>query len=454
MPFFLFVLLVSGLACGTLPPADLSLGRAAFASLGMLAGWTLLFHLAARTLARQVLLGHLDSSVATRWLERQLALLRWLGLGAAVFCLAGFGVARGLDQQPLFRDWMVCKAAVCLTPGLVICFAAWSAENDFGMRLGWRERSVRGHLRSLAMAFRDGAAWMVVPVLLLLAGFDLIGWLGGDWTGAGGSAARSAAVLSLLVATSVATPRLMGILFKTRPLEPELAEWIGRVLAAAGVGSPRVRCWDTGRRSWNALVVGLLGRFRLVLVSDRVLDELPRDQLAMVLLHEAAHIRRRHAALRMALLLPAWGLAWSVTVWSEPHAWAALLGTVTGITLAAGLLHWVAHRTELDADSVACRIAPGVAAAVPGVPASADAAAASLGAALTRVTAGSPAARERSWLHPSLDQRLASLRSLPELAAHGHPATGWRHRIGRFTRRPAWLILGRRGSDPLRTIAE
>jgi Zn-dependent protease with chaperone function len=73
------------------------------------------------------------------------------------------------------------------------------------------------------------------------------------------------------------------------------------------------------------------------------------------------------------------------------------------------LLRVVSHATELDADREACRLAERAAPQVSGIPATRREAAAQLAAALDSLTAGAPRARRRTWLHPSIADRLDAL---------------------------------------------
>ncbi len=416
MPLYWFALVIGSLSCGSLPAMEGAIGRPLAATIGMVAGWTLLCHVGARLLARQVVIDRVQPHVAARGLERQLELFRWLGLAVALFCLAGFGLARVLDATPLLCDSMFLKAVVLLAPGVMLGAANGSAENLFGILLGYTERSLRGHLQTVWLAFRGGAAWLIAPVLLLLGAVDLIRLL--PLTS---EATTLLTAVTLLVAVPLGIPVLVRFLFKTAPLDLEMAAWIDQLFAAAGMRSVQAVRWDTGGRGFNAMVAGMVAPLRTLLISDRILDEMPRPQLAMVLLHEAAHIRRRHVPLRMVLLLPAWGIAMLLTRILGESDWAMTAGSVVGILLTMVILRFVAHRTELDADAHACRLAAEIAPSVAAVPATEEAAAKALAAALTRVTRETPAAREPSWLHPGLADRLRSLGSAEGLASRECP---------------------------------
>ncbi len=417
MPFYLFLLVVGSLACGSLPAPSVWLGsadppsdivRPLVATFGMMTGWGILCHVAARVTARQVVIDGMRPLVAARWFERQLDLFRWLGLGVVALCLAGFGFARSVESIPVVRDSMALKAMLLLSPGVTLCLSLWSAENLYGVLLGYAERSPLAHLREVWRAFRGAAAWLLVPVVVLLGVSDLVGLLP-IFDAARGPVTAAVVLLSV----PLAVPVFVRHLFRTGPLAPAEKDRVTRLFAAAGL--PRIRAirWDTSGRGYNAMVAGVVAPFRTVLISDRILDELPRPQMAMILLHEAAHVRRRHVAIRMLWLAPAWAAAVTVGRLAEGNEWGPTAATVTGIALTVLVLRWVAHRTELDADAHACRLAVRAAKSVDDVPASETAAAQALADALVRVTAECRAAQAASWMHPSLLTRLEALGVVP-----------------------------------------
>jgi Zn-dependent protease with chaperone function len=160
----------------------------------------------------------------------------------------------------------------------------------------------------------------------------------------------------------------------------------------------------------NAMVAGFFPGARALLLSDRLLSELPRDQVAMVVLHEAAHVRRFHVPLRMLSVLPAWAVGAAVTKAASESQWAAIIGSAAAIALTMLILRLVAYRTEFDADVQACKLAADVHGTIDGIPASRREAAESLAKALHRVTFEQPAARKATWLHPGLEDRVDVMR--------------------------------------------
>ncbi|EMI16850.1 peptidase M48 Ste24p [Rhodopirellula maiorica SM1] len=203
---------------------------------------------------------------------------------------------------------------------------------------------------------------------------------------------------------------MVSRLFKTCALDADTEIWVASVLSAAGLHRTKMVRWQTEGNSFNALITGFVPPLRTLLLSDRLLDELPREQVAMVVLHEAAHLRRRHVPLRMSSILPAWAVGAMVTHFAGQASWAMVAGSVMAIALTLVMLRWVAYRTEFDADVQACQLAEQIGSSVEAVPSTYAAAAETLSRALIRVTADHPAARKPTWLHPGVVDRIEFMR--------------------------------------------
>jgi Zn-dependent protease with chaperone function len=407
LSLFHFLLVVLSLSTGSLPAAEsMDWTRSLAASAGILVGWSFLAHIAARNLAMSVIRNEIDPLESAHWLERQLQAMRWLGLGIVGLILVGFKVASGFVALPVINDWMAVQAIGLMIPGLIMTAATWSAEQSYGVRLGYTRGGVRSWANNLLQCFRSGLAWLVIPVWVLMAISDGISRLpiGPRWTQL---SIPIAAVLFVLIGL----PWMLRWVFRTEPMDSGEEAWTRNLLKETGLGHIKIRRWNTGGASFNAMVTGFLPWARSLMISDRLLDELPRSQIAMVILHEAAHLRRRHLPIRMLAAVPAWAIGFGVTRLFGDNAWASGIGTVVGITLTLALLRIVAYRTEHDADLTACRMAQTIGGRIEGVPETRQAAAQVLSTALHRVTFDSPSARKATWLHPSIDQRMRRMQT-------------------------------------------
>jgi Zn-dependent protease with chaperone function len=419
MQLYSFLILIVSLACGSLPPTEATLWRAAAASTSLVLGWVLLSHIAARVCAIQVNREQIDPIVGANVLEKQLAAFRWMGLGVVVLCLGGFGLAGTIAAVPIVESSTLLQSLILLIPGVTITVGTWSAEHLFGVMVGYTATGPRNYIRSLSMIFRNGIGWLLIPVLGLLGVNDAIAMLP-----ISKQTASLLTGLAILVLIIVGVPMLIHRLFKTTKLREANANWIDALLSAAGVARTRAVRWETGGRTFNALVAGFVPPLRTLLISDRLIDELPREQVAMVVLHEAAHLRRRHMPLRMLAILPAWGSGTLVTQILGTQPWAMAAGTVFGILMTLLILKSVAYRTEHDADVQACRLAARISGDVADVPETYSEAAEALSAALLRVTLDQPAHRKATWLHPGVADRVEWMRRVLAIPAINSNSAG------------------------------
>ena len=327
MQLYYFLLVILSLACGSLPPTDIDLSSAVPASACMIAGWILLGHVAARMVANHVANENLEPIIGAEWFEKQMSAFRWLGLGVAVFCLAGFGIARTIETIPIVGESMLLQAIVLLVPAVTITVGTWSAEHSYGVRLGYTNPGLPGYVRAIWQSFRGGMSWLVVPVLVLLAASDLVGLLpiseeAGAWV----------SIAGILLFVPLVLPLLIRQLFKTAPMNPDQQAWISDLMRAAGAGRTRAVRWDTGSVQFNAMVAGFVPPVRTLFLSDRLLDELPTQQIAMVVLHEAAHLKRRHVPIRILAVLPAWIAGTLITRFADHYLqqpeWSMAIGSV------------------------------------------------------------------------------------------------------------------------------
>jgi len=408
MQLYYFLAIILSLSFGSLPDTPQTLSRSVGFSASVMVAWWVLCGLAVRLMWDSVRSGDIQPAAAFEWFDRQLACFRWLSLGLIVLCLGGFGLARNLTALPVIEHSVALQSLLLLLPALLSMIGLWVAEYVFAARLGWADTGMAATVRFVVSVGRATLGWLLLPIFVLLGLFDLLS-LGtiGDRV----PAWMVMAALGFLVLSAV--PLLIRRVFPTTSIDANDMLWLRQLLSAAGVANTSIAIWDTGHRRCNAMVAGFLGRFRVLLLSDRIVAELTRPQLAMVVLHEVAHLRRRHVPLRIAALVPAWLLGMAVdhvaglsAVGSGIEPWASTLGSGTTIAATVVILRWVSHRVEHDADRVACRMAPQIAAACPDVPASETEAARVLAAALRRVTHGDKASQKSTWLHPGIDQRV------------------------------------------------
>lgn len=404
MHLYFFLLVVLSLSCASLPPVEASLQQACLATGCMLSALILLCHISARVCWKQIEREHLDARVGAELLDRQMTAFRWLGLGIVILCLAGFGLASAVVQTPYLSKTLFLQAVILLTPGLTITVATWSAEQYYRGLTGLDDKHPCHHAKCLWQRFRGTVAWLVLPILLLLGMTDLIASIP-----LGEASAAIVTTLTLLLFVPLGLPWLIRHLFRTSRLDKPTEQWIDEIISAAGLKRTRIVRWQTGNRSFNAMVAGFVPPLRTLLISDRALDELPRSELSMVILHEAAHLRRFHVPLRMLTIVPAWLLGAFITHLADGHSWAMATGSGVAIAMTLVTLRIAAIRTEQDADVQACQLAAQMTGTVRDVPTSYADAANALSSALLRITVETPSARKASWLHPGVSRRIANM---------------------------------------------
>ncbi len=99
-----------------------------------------------------------------------------------------------------------------------------------------------------------------------------------------------------LVAIAIFGPVLIKKLWNCKPLELGLARArIESICKKAGVKYSNILKWELfGGTMITAGVMGLVGRFRYILVTPALLNSLNDDELDAVMLHEIGHVQKHH----------------------------------------------------------------------------------------------------------------------------------------------------------------
>ncbi len=196
-------------------------------------------------------------------------------------------------------------------------------------------------------------------------------------------------------------------------------------------GDPRsILLWKTELSIAGAMVLGWCRPFRFLILSDLLLERLDRDELRMIVLHEAAHCRRWHVWLR---LLPIWAMSipimaihnpvflkQTMVALPVPNAFVIPCVVLLSLLSMCVLLAWIARWTEFDADKTSVELAGLQSEAKRAISGLRDdepyqrsvfsrqLATRALIRALEKLTPASMSEKS-TWLHPSLDRRIESL---------------------------------------------
>jgi STE24 endopeptidase len=233
-----------------------------------------------------------------------------------------------------------------------------------------------------------------------------------------------AGVLALFLAVPLIIPPLLGL---TRLPVGELRDDLEELAKGAGIGVREIWVWPTDGLVANAAVMGVFPRLRCVMLSDALVEGLPRQQVLAVMAHELGHVAHRHLVWMLPVILSCW---WIGALVGDPIAQGFYESIVRreGIDLAAayaepialardlsiavfGLIAFgfVSRRFERQADTYAVRL-------LSERDQSADATPAAVGAmtgALSMVAfLNHVPVERRSWRHGSIAWRQAYLRSL------------------------------------------
>mgnify|MGYP000947909663 CR=1 FL=1 len=420
MSLFLFLIVVVSLASGSVAAADVSLRQSVVAPAGLVLAWGMLAKTVGLIALARVQAGT-PAADAIRFLERQLEALRWLGLVATVLCLFVFNLAGAVQTWPVFVSSMFLQAVVLLSPGMAMIALTLLAEHQFGVAMRYTSPGVWTAVCHVSGAMMRFVGWMVVPILAMLGISDLFSLIPPSWL-PWASDLPSGMILGIATVLSVPVlvPLIAKRVWKTRPIAESEFNWIGDLVATAGMPRLDVRYWDTGMKSANAVVVGFFPGLRSLLLTDRLIRETTSAQLRLIVLHEIAHIRRGHIWLRMLSVVPGWLAAGAVVrvMGSEPAM--ILLSNTAAIAATLGLLRLSAHATEFDADRVACELSMRLPMWEPEPQGQATASckdgtspaqvqARLLSQTLVSVTGGIKEAKRSSWLHPSVAARCKRL---------------------------------------------
>lgn len=223
-------------------------------------------------------------------------------------------------------------------------------------------------LRRFALALR-----MPVPVLLLvLVGLALPLFSEDALPGGGDPAALpglrlAASVGTMLLLAVVAVPVLIRTCWGLVPIPPgPAAEAVRDELAENGVPVAAVLAWPEALMGYaTAGVIGLLPRFRYLLISPSLVSALEVPELRAVTAHEAGHLKHRHLwyffaavlAFILGMQVLSTGLLWGGLLTGTPlPLWALVALEVGALVLFFRFgIGYVSRHFERQADANALR---------------------------------------------------------------------------------------------------
>jgi len=245
---------------------------------------------------------------------------------------------------------------------------------------GWGEAVTRSLNLFFDQAIRRGDTWWLYPVA--------------DWLAAGDGSRAHAAELILQISGIFGVlslvPLGLPLLWDVRPIRTgELAEVLTEMCRREAVRFRDILLWRTDGSMLNGAVVGVVPFARFVLLTDALVERLPREQLLAVMAHELAHAKLRHILWLAGSLIvgstigavATYAAGWAVHHYTgvgstQGHVLLASIGSVlAGISVMGA----VSRRFEWQADAFAVKHLSGrgtwevVERVVPDEPATADA---------------------------------------------------------------------------------
>ena len=201
---------------------------------------------------------------------------------------------------------------VLFAPWFAAVGVAWVARARIESRLLGRAHPAPSP-RSTVLAGLRRNAIVIVPLFVLIGlqeAVHVLGELG--WEGARNAARwmqhlpllQLGVYVALILLLAPLLPRIVSWLTKATPLPPgTLRARLEDAAEAMHLRYNELLVWNTQGRILNAMVVGFTGGSRRILFTDRLLGEMPADEVAAVFMHEAGHAKLKHLPLYLVLFL-------------------------------------------------------------------------------------------------------------------------------------------------------
>ena len=347
----------------------------------------------------------------------------WLAASVAIiWALRWQDVVRGnwnLDHWPLLDELFI------LAPILFSLAASWaifyeiqgSLGDNAPSRIRFNLADWRSRISYVSIRFRIYVLLVMIPISIVVLARDLEPWI------------RSIPSWAAIVAYATGTltvmltfPFLILLIWKNRQVQDEdLRSELKTTCEKLRLHVYDIRVWKTGGQIINALVAGILPKFRVILLSDELLNRFPRNELLAVVRHEAGHLRLWHLPIRIGFtVLPL--IALTIDEQNSAGVLGWLESMTTGIGIPPGVvlvlvgliylgylyfsLSWLSHRMEFEADIFSCQTTESKPKIDPAL-------AVDMSDALLRLASITPGQYEKkSLLHPCIRDRIAVIQTI------------------------------------------
>lgn len=288
----------------------------------------ILYYIASKWTLRR--LGKADTSRLFRRMDR----IGWVYriLVAKTFFVQLFYLGMLNRLNDLVHGLILVPKLTMILPTLAMMAWAWWCFYPIDRRL--REASLIGRLDSGKSAphiwtrtefvlaqFRFQVGIVLLPLLLVLAWDEVLNVAAprvldpvGDW------ARPTAFTLGFLAVLVVGAPLLIRHIFQTETLpRGEVRDTLTAMCERHAIRVRDLLLWHTYGGMINAAVIGFFGGVRYILLTDALLESLPRRGVEAVMAHEIAHVRKHHMLWLLVAAVATWGLSFAIA-----------MGTITG----------------------------------------------------------------------------------------------------------------------------
>lgn len=276
--------------------------------------------------------------------------------GFLLLTVALYALDLGIGGLTLVRYWLgdlvLADELLFMLPTLALILWTWSTYYPIERRL--RQAVVMSRAdRGLPVypipsrpayvwgQLRHYAALILLPLLMVYAWQQIVMRLGpGAWAVIPGWLATPLFVAGA-IAVFMLVPLLVRLIWDTSPLPAgELRDHLTALCRQYGVRVCQLLLWRTQGLQVNAAVIGLLAPLRFIMLTDALLETVPRPQVEAVMAHEIAHIRGHHMFWMMCSAAGSLGvfeLIGSVIFRFHPH-WVTGLGYAGDLPWPAALV--------------------------------------------------------------------------------------------------------------------
>lgn len=256
------------------------------------------------------------------------------------------------EARRLVGDVVLVDELMCVAPPLGVIVAGWWSVYPVERRV--REASLMRQIdqnkpvypvpsrwRYVSLAARHQLSLSLLPIAAISAWAEACdrlislatrsGWGRLSAALAEESSAGVARVVLQLVGVGtvlIVAPLVVRVVWETTPLsEGTLRSRLAAMCRRHGVRVREILVWRTGGTMINGAVVGMFGRLRYVLLTDALLDSMPRPQVEAVMAHEVAHARLAHMPWLAAVLIATVGCTAAAGTLASGAVWEALANT-------------------------------------------------------------------------------------------------------------------------------